>query len=689
MRQIKVETVRGISTETVYNINELSYLGKLFSCKESKKRGVSYLEIPCAFDIETTNIYQRDSGGNIAKDPRPFAFMYHWQFCLDDQVVFGRTWKEFQELLKALEERMNLSINHRLVVYVHNLPFEWAFMNRFIEYDSGFFKDERKPLKIVCKGGIEFRCSLALSNMSLAKFCENEIDVIHYKLSGDDYDYAKIRTPATTLTEYEEGYCYNDVRGLCECIRSRMKEDTLASIPMTSTGYVRRDLRRSCKQNKRFRARFKDNALDTKLYTFCREAFRGGDTHANLLHTDQLIKDVDSFDESSAYPAAMLMDRYPMSAFSKITIKTFQNKELMKDYALLIHVRFIGVRYTGKCGIPYIAIAKCMSFSKEKVIDNGRVLYADFLEAVLTDIDYNIIISEYDIKEVYVNEVYASRYGMLPEEIRSVVMDYYKAKTLLKGDDSKEYEYAKSKNKLNSTYGCMVMKIDQVLTEYDSVKHEYYNEPYNLEELLTKFYKSRNSFLSYQHGVWITANARRRLRYMLDQVGEDVVYCDTDSIKCIGDHRELFNKRNSEIIEECEKYGAYAFTKDGKKKYLGVWEYEGRAELFKTLGAKKYVYKKDDHITSTIAGVNKKTGRRFFEENGISAFKIGTVIPDSGHLVAYYNDDNIHTIRVKGCKIETASNVALIDDTYTIGVTEEYLGLLSNYVDKKSDFSYI
>ena len=46
--------------EKIYNINELSYLGKLLSCKDSKKRGISYLEIPCAFDIETTNIYKKD-----------------------------------------------------------------------------------------------------------------------------------------------------------------------------------------------------------------------------------------------------------------------------------------------------------------------------------------------------------------------------------------------------------------------------------------------------------------------------------------------------------------------------------------------------------------------------------------------------------------------------------------------------
>lgn len=58
MRKLNVPIINGNVTEDIYEIKELSYLGKMLSCKESKKRGISYLEIPCAFDIETTNITQ-------------------------------------------------------------------------------------------------------------------------------------------------------------------------------------------------------------------------------------------------------------------------------------------------------------------------------------------------------------------------------------------------------------------------------------------------------------------------------------------------------------------------------------------------------------------------------------------------------------------------------------------------------
>ena len=689
MRQIHVETINGVAVEDIYTIEELPMLGKLLSCKDSKKRSVNYLNIPCAFDIETTNIYKRDSEGNILSDPRPYAFMYQWQFCLDDCVCFGRTWEEFQLLIRELEKRMNLSLNNRLVVYVHNLPFEWTFMSAFLNYHEGFFREERKPLKIVTKEGIEFRCSYALSNMSLNRFCKNEANVIHYKLSGDDYNYEKIRTPKTTLTEAEEAYCYNDVRGLCECIKSRLEHDTLTSIPLTSTGYVRRDLRQSVRGDKKYRQLFRDNALDSELYTMCRDAFRGGDTHANIDYSNQLLTSgVTSKDEASAYPASMMMDLFPQTAFFKINVSTFLNRDL-SEYALLMEVRFIDIKYVGACGIPYIPLSKCKKYSDEKIVDNGRILKADFLEMILTDIDYKIIMEEYKPKDVYIKNIYASRYAPLSDKIKKVVMDYYRKKTLLKGDKNSVYEYNKSKNSLNSCFGCMVMRIDQSEVSYNPVTNEYTVKAPDLEETLSKFYKSRNNFLSYQHGVWITANARWRLRTMLWKVGRDVVYCDTDSIKYIGKHETDFKERNEFLQSQAESAGAYAETADGRVKYMGVWEDDGYYEEFKTLGAKKYVYRESGDIHSTIAGVSKSAGTRYFNENGVDGFKIGATIRDSGHLTAYYNDEDIHSITVNGDTFTTASNVALIDNNYTIGVTNEYLDLLEKALAKQEDMDYI
>ena len=104
---------------------------------------------------------------------------------------------------------------------------------------------------------------------------------------------------------------------------------------------------------------------------------------------------------------------------------------------------------------------------------------------------------------------------------------------------------------------------------------------------------------------------------------------------------------------------------------------------------KKYVYRESGDIHSTIAGVSKSAGTRYFNENGVDGFKIGATIRDSGHLTAYYNDEDIHSITVNGDTFTTASNVALIDNNYTIGVTNEYLDLLEKALAKQEDMDYI
>lgn len=183
-----------------------------------------------------------------------------------------------------------------------------------------------------------------------------------------------------------------------------------------------------------------------------------------------------------------------------------------------------------------------------------------------------------------------------------------------------------------------------------------------------------------------------RLEIMLNTIGPDVIYCDTDSIKFIGDHRADFDRINKKLQEKAEAAGAYADNREHKRYYLGTWDPEHTMTRFKTLGAKKYLYEIDGkEIFSTIAGVNKKRGQEFFQAHGFEAFKNGTVIENSGHLVAYRNDDPIHTIRIDGCEMTTASNVALVDDTYTLGVTSTYIELLDkvmmgiNYLLKEEE----
>ena len=170
---------------------------------------------------------------------------------------------------------------------------------------------------------------------------------------------------------------------------------------------------------------------------------------------------------------------------------------------------------------------------------------------------------------------------------------------------------------------------------------------------------------------------------MLQVIGPDVIYCDTDSIKFTGSHKGDFDRVNMELQKMAEAAGAWAENREGKRYYLGTWDPELEMTRFKTLGSKKYLYEAAGQIISTIAGVKKSRGREFFQKHGFDAFKNGTIIEESGHLVAYRNDDRIHKITIRGCEMTTASNLALVDDTYTLGVTSSYLELLRALMDGK------
>lgn len=668
MTEYTIPTVLGQSVETIYNVNDYPY-AKYLDYPTVWKHGKSIINLPCAFDIETTNVNCKE----------PFAFMYLWQICINDTVCMGRTWPELVVFFDKLIDGLHLSEGRRLVIYIHNFSFEFQFMRSFFRFSKIFARAKRKPIKAeVYDRAIEFRCSYYLSNMSLQKFCENSKNCIHYKLDGEQFDYSKMRTPATELTVYEIGYAYNDVRGLCECIADRLEEDTLFTIPLTSTGYVRREFRNAMGKNRENFYNFIRGKLTERQYILLREAFRGGNTHANAIYSGEIIKKVQSFDIASSYPAGMFIDKFPVRGFIQ------GNPAKIDDYicaswACLAYVKFENISQKITYGVPYIDVAHMKNIQGGIYADNGRLLRIDgSFEIALTDIDYTIIKNTYNIENIYCAEIYISEYGYLSEEFRKKLLEFFDAKCKLKGKD--EYLYAKTKNKINSAFGMMVTDIAQS-TIYINDNNEWAEDTPDIKSALDRYYSNRRSFLSYQHGVWCTANARRRLQEMLDVVGIDVVYCDTDSIKCVNDHRADFERKNKEIMKKIKSAPLPPIVEENAKIYTcGTWEYEGTSDKFITLGAKKYATEKNGKIMTTVAGLGKKEGSAELSKGrGLEDFKIGKVFVDSGRLTAYYNDNvSRETILINGEKIETGSNVCLLETTYELGVTDEYFDVIKS-----------
>ena len=415
-----------------------------------------YVGITTAFDIETTIIPGTEQ-----------AVMYIWQWSFgEDTVVIGRTWDEFtrlqHQILQALPE------GTWLVVYVHNLSYEFQYLKgiySFIENEV-FAVGSRKVVKCDMMQKFEFRCSYKLTNMSLGEFT-SKMNVKHQKLSGDEFDYSKIRYPWTDLTDRELEYCYNDVVGLVEAVNALMARDgdTLSTVPMTSTGYVRREAKKAMRAGSHH-LEVQSWMPDYEVYQALRECFRGGNTHCNRLFCGDIVTQVHSADRSSSYPAVLCNNLYPCSKWIPILPSDCNMDYILRcirirGKALLLRIGIHNLNLRDPYwGCPYLSKDKCRNIHHAKyvlndqntdMVDNGRIIEAEYLETTITDIDLDIICSEYTGQIIILQGWYAT-YKPLPEAFIQEVIKYYREKTELKGVVGQEIYYDKAKALLNSLY---------------------------------------------------------------------------------------------------------------------------------------------------------------------------------------------------------------------------------------------
>lgn len=646
--------------------------------KITKKHHTKFLNIITAFDIETTRIKSIEQ-----------AVMYIWQWHFAEPLnitVIGRTWSEFELFRDTILQYLNkprqdkAEYDKALCIYVHNLAYEFQFLRGIYSFtnDEVFAVERRKPLYCtMCNNQFEFRCSYLHCNMSLDAYT-HKMGAKHGKLSGTEFDYTKTRYPWTELTEKELEYCINDVVGLCEALAIEMHHDgdNLYTIPLTSTGYVRRDARKAMENSGKRPVR----CLPGKeLYTILREAFRGGNTHANRYFVGQKITGaIHSADRSSSYPDVLCNCWFPVTEFKpvgELTLDTLKRKINQRQKALVMRIALENVELNDPLwGAPYLSKDKSRNVI-DGDFDNGRILSAAYLETTITDVDLAIILSEYKFTDFKAFDCWQSSYGYLPKELIECTIGYYKAKTELKNVEGQELYYMKSKNKLNSIYGMMAQDPGKQDVLYLDGAFEIDVKP--LDACLKE--RQRNAFLCYQWGVWTTAWARFRLEEGIKLAGDNFIYCDTDSVKYLGEiDWKTYNKQR---IADSKKTGACAKDPKGNWHYMGVYEQEHDMCEFATLGAKKYVYREtpESPLQCTIAGVNKKKGAQELEEHGgIDAFKPDFTFVKAGGTESVYNDNPTQgSIEIDGHALPISSNVVIRDSTYTLGITGEYETLLT------------
>lgn len=698
--------------EIKWNVIDKKLKNANFITTNSKRKKVKYLDLSLSFDTETTSTMTT----NVPREK--FAFMYVWQFGIDGYYCYGRTWEQFLELCSHIQKQLDLGYKKRVIIFIHNLSFEFQFFRKYFNWLSVFATASRNPIKALTTYGIEFRDSLILSGYKLENVAKNLTEHKIPKMVGD-LDYTLIRTKDTTFTKKELGYMLNDVRVLVAYIdEQREQYGDITKIPLTNTGRVRKWVSDKALSDKSYITKIRSMTIkDGSQYELFKQAFAGGFTHANPNHVGKKFKNIASFDFTSSYPTVMVAEKYPTSKGVPQKWNGWERFDEINKKALQIFtVEFYNIQ-TKIYFDNYISKNKCIDI-KGQIENNGRIFSADYLKITITSVDWDIIKQVYSWDNCKISNQIAFYKDYLPKPIIQSILHFYKQKTTLKDVEGKEAEYLHYKGMLNSVYGMSVTDIIHNEELYEN--NEWTEKEADKDEQIKKYNNSYSRFLYYVWGVFVTAYARHNLWSGILQFKDDYLYSDTDSIKAKNykKHMDYINSYNKEIVEKleiCLKHYNINTEEisptdiDGNKHTLGLWDFEGIYTRFKTLGAKRYIVTKFDKdgkevLEITIAGLPKNKGRDYLLkisnnnfDKVFNKFTNGLKVPkeDSGKLTAFY-DDEIKECVIKDCqghytKVKSLSSVHLSKASFEMSMSEKYIKLieqLENGEIKIKDWSY-
>ena len=655
------------------------------------KKKVHYVEHLAAFDIETSSYM--DEGEKR-------AVVYSYALAIDDTIYHARSADEFFPLLEKIAAEMELSLDRRLVIYVHNLAYEWQFIKHYMTWDSAFaIASERRIARAVTTLGFEFRCSYVLTNKPLAAVGK---DVGVQKMVGD-IDHTLIRNSITPLSDEEMGYIDNDVRILIEFERQALAqeggsiEQALRSIPITKTGYVRRRMRKAALADPAYERLISELTLTEETYTLARHSFQGGYTHANSTVMGQEMGDTVAVDLASSYPSSMLQFTYPMSSFHSVAHE-FTAEELDKCIGHIhFFVTFVVYDAVSRYPFPYISLSKAISIS-DPFVDNGRVYSAANMTLTMTDVDWQIFRRCYDVESIEIVDVMMAPAEYLPAAITDPIVAMYGDKTALKGVAGQEVNYRSAKEDINGVYGSVAMDPVRTDFEFNAEDSEFVATIPTTEDALSKHNISRSRYLFYPWAAWVTAYSRYVLlmtMYDLIDAGVTVMYCDTDSIyhKPSPKAQVIIDRVNNEVRERLSAAMHYRWfyatdeevedalaPKDikGVRHHIGLFEVDGHYDNFKTLGAKRYAVMKGDQFKITVAGLSKGAASYIEEIGGMEAFVDGLTVTaeKSGRLTHTYSEETARNLITdymgNTCPMEQHGFIHLEPSPYVLTVSDDY-----------------
>lgn len=636
------------------------------------------------------------------------ACPFIWQVCVDGVTVYGRELKEFKRFFNYLDKKMQ---KHKWDLWIHNLSFEYQFLQELFNFKKKFFTEARKPLYCSYKH-CRFRCSYRLTNLSLARWGKN---LGIEKLTGA-LDYHDMYSPKSELSRDNLSYCETDVIIMYVGIKQYLDVyKHVLNIPTTQTGIPRGDIKKlNTKERKFLRqcAKMQPRTPDEWKVQHC--TFNGGLTLCNPANAGKVLQGVGGFDKKSAYPFQMLK-KFPCTVFEKTTAAPVWNDGnhhiVLAEYVNLNAKYHITPLSSSKRimmqGVEYSAVYTSKDRLQGLNRNNGKIMHADRFALYITEADKELIDLYYTYDKLIIHDHYIALSDYMPRHVIEYMLKRFEQKTLQAG-----VMRLREKEKLNALYGLSATAlIHDDITETDDFEYikTRKNDAQILEELKKLHEQSFRNVLPYSYGLYITAYQRLELMKtaLLFKVGtgknalNKLVYFDTDSEKGFftDKDREMIAQLNAQIIEwtkdrlqqqdidfelSCPK------NKKGIREHLGIWEEDIESPNkqyyeFKCLRAKCYAYKltADDLTHITIAGVPKAAANVLQSVDDLQEGLQFDIFNSRKSLLTYRDGDNPLIKLPDGYKVKNTCSINIRPTSYKLTFDNEYRDLIKNYLAQK------
>lgn len=616
-------------------------LNQIIVRKKAGKNNTSFNDCIIMADTETSKKKQGQDNHVVAWTLSIRAFG------INIVTLYGRKPSGLISCIELIRRNMN---GAETFIYWHNMPYDWTFIRKFCFRTWGLPEKQLNvkshyPIFIQWDNGIMFRDSLILAQRSLDKWAK-DLDVEHQKACGL-WDYDKLRSQYEDFSDDELTYIEHDTLAGVECI-DKMRitlNKSIYSMPYTATGIPREAVRKLASENNG-RSLFLRIAPTATQQAKLERVYHGGYTHGNRHYVNEIIKgDIQCRDFASSYPNVLLGEKYPMEAFSHL-----DDKEVdwilanASEYAFMFKLILVRPRLKDDW-VPMPALQFSKAYTVNSVLDNGRILAAEYVEIEITELDLAVINEQYTWDWAMCVDVEFSKKDYLPKWLTDYIFELFRDKTTLKGGDPVLYALAKAL--LNSIYGMMVQKpVKETIVEHyleEDGEHLYTTEHADFNELYEIYINKRSSILPYFWGVWVTAYAFRNLFELGKCVdyehGGIWAYSDTDSCYATKWNEERLNAYNERAKQKLRDNGYGCVEHNGREYWLGVAEPDSRYTEYIYQGAKRYCGRsaEDGELHITVAGVPKKGAVSLKDD--INNFRPGFIFPgeDTGKLTHSYN----------------------------------------------------